>query len=55
MQRLSVALGILCDRRERRDHDDRTPTHGYGPTRKAAMACVRQELAAGSGARASDQ
>ena len=28
-------------------HEDRTPTHGYEPTREAAMAAFRQELAAG--------
>jgi hypothetical protein len=27
-------------------HEDCTPTHGYEPTREAAMAAVRQELAA---------
>ena len=27
-------------------HEDRTPMHGYEPTREAAMAGVRQELAA---------
>jgi hypothetical protein len=27
-------------------HEDRTPTHGYAVTREAAMASVRQELAA---------
>jgi hypothetical protein len=28
-------------------HEDRTPTHGYAATREAAMAALRQELAAG--------
>ena len=28
-------------------HEDRTPTHGYEPTREAAMAGVHEELAAG--------
>jgi hypothetical protein len=28
-------------------HEDRTPTHGYAATREAAMAGVREELAAG--------
>jgi len=28
-------------------HEDRTPTHGYAATRQAAMAALRQELAAG--------
>jgi hypothetical protein len=28
-------------------HEDRTPTHGYEPTREAAMQAVRQELAQG--------
>jgi hypothetical protein len=28
-------------------HEDRMPTHGYEPTREAAMAAFRQELAAG--------
>jgi hypothetical protein len=28
-------------------HDDRTPTHGYEPTREAAMQALREELAAG--------
>ena len=27
-------------------HEDRTPTHGYQPTREAAMAAFRPELAA---------
>jgi hypothetical protein len=27
-------------------HEDRTPTHGYEPTREAAMAGLRKELAA---------
>jgi len=27
-------------------HEDRTPTHGYEPTREATMAGIRQELAA---------
>jgi len=29
-------------------HEDRTPTHDYEPTREAAMAAFRQDLAAGS-------
>jgi hypothetical protein len=28
-------------------HEDRTPTHGYKPTREAAMAAFAKELAAG--------
>jgi hypothetical protein len=28
-------------------HEDRTPTHGYEPTREAAMAAFAKELAAG--------
>ena len=28
-------------------HEDRTPTHGYEPTREAAMAAFREELAVG--------
>jgi hypothetical protein len=28
-------------------HQDRTPTHGYAESREAAMAGIRQELAAG--------
>jgi hypothetical protein len=27
-------------------HEDRSPTHGYEPTREAAMAAFREELAA---------
>jgi hypothetical protein len=30
-------------------HEDRTPIYGYEPTREAAMAAFRQELAAGVG------
>jgi hypothetical protein len=29
------------------EHEDRTPTHGYEPTREAAMQAFRQELASG--------
>jgi hypothetical protein len=28
-------------------HEDGTPTHGYEPTREAAMTSLRQDLAAG--------
>ena len=28
-------------------HEDRTPTHGYEPTREAAMAAFAKKLAAG--------
>ena len=30
-----------------RYHEDRTPTHGYEPTREAAMAAFAKKLAAG--------
>ena len=29
-------------------HEDRTPTHGYEPTREGAMAAFRQEAGGGS-------
>jgi hypothetical protein len=29
-------------------HEDRTPTHGYDPTREAAIGSIRQEAGGGS-------
>jgi hypothetical protein len=37
-------------------HEDRTPTHGYEPTREAAMAAFAKKLAVGiSGAGQAEQ